>query len=373
MSHRQNSDDPAIIAEIPRITFGMIVLNGQPFLRYNLRALYPYAHQIIVVEGAAPGAIAIASDTGHSTDGTLKELRRFKAEDDPDDKLVIVTAEDEGYANGFWPGEKDEQSQAYSTRASGDYLWQVDVDEFYRQDDMVQILQMLQEDPSITAVSFKMLQFWGGFDYIVDGYFLRRGMEIFHRLFQWGPGYQYTTHRPPTVIDKLGRDLRERNWCNGHLMADRRIYLYHYSLVFPKQVREKCAYYQAADWARREKAEKWAEETFMQLKYPFRVHNVYNYLSWLERAEVDHPKQVKALVAAIESGQEQIELRNTSDIDHLLNSNRYRLGRAIIKAGEPIDRFLWNTLYHRLARLGSRLLGKDRWLKIRSRILGLTY
>src|SRR3546814_12365174 len=31
----------------PRITFGMIVLNGEPFLRYNLRSLYPYAHQII--------------------------------------------------------------------------------------------------------------------------------------------------------------------------------------------------------------------------------------------------------------------------------------------------------------------------------------
>lgn len=37
----------------PRITFGMIVLNGEPFTRYNLRALYPFAHEIIVVEGAA--------------------------------------------------------------------------------------------------------------------------------------------------------------------------------------------------------------------------------------------------------------------------------------------------------------------------------
>ena len=37
--------------KLPSITFGMIVLNGEPFVRYNLRALYPFAHQIIVVEG----------------------------------------------------------------------------------------------------------------------------------------------------------------------------------------------------------------------------------------------------------------------------------------------------------------------------------
>ena len=50
---------------------------------------------------------------------------------EPEDELVIVTAEDDGHPNGFWPGEKDEQSRAYAKRATGDYLWQVDIDEFY--------------------------------------------------------------------------------------------------------------------------------------------------------------------------------------------------------------------------------------------------
>ena len=62
----------------PRITFGMIVLNGEPFVRYNLRALYPFAHQIIVVEGAAPAAAGIATPEGHSIDGTLAALKQFK-------------------------------------------------------------------------------------------------------------------------------------------------------------------------------------------------------------------------------------------------------------------------------------------------------
>ena len=47
-------------------------------------------------------------------------------------KITIITAEDEGYPDGFWPGEKLEQSQAYAKRATGNYLWQVDIDEFYK-------------------------------------------------------------------------------------------------------------------------------------------------------------------------------------------------------------------------------------------------
>jgi len=146
----------------PQISFGIIVLNGCPFIRYNLRALYPFAHQIIVVEGAAPAAACISDSNGHSSDGTLDIIRNFKAEEDPENKLNIVTAEDEGYPNGFWPGEKNQQSQAYAKRATGNYLWQVDADEFYQPEDMKAIIKMLNISPEITAVSFPQLTFWGG-------------------------------------------------------------------------------------------------------------------------------------------------------------------------------------------------------------------
>ena len=59
-----------------RITFGIIVLNGEPFVRYNLRAIYPFAHQIIVAEGASKKAALDSSvvsrllivDTHYSAD-----------------------------------------------------------------------------------------------------------------------------------------------------------------------------------------------------------------------------------------------------------------------------------------------------------------
>ena len=47
------------------MTFGIIVLNGEPFTRYCLRSLYPYAHEIIVVEGGHEDTRSVATPDGH--------------------------------------------------------------------------------------------------------------------------------------------------------------------------------------------------------------------------------------------------------------------------------------------------------------------
>ncbi len=316
----------------PRITFGIIVLNGEPFTRYNLRSLYPFAHQIIVVEGASPHAACIAGPDGHSTDGTLEVLRRFKAEEDPEGKLQIVTAEDCGHPNGFWPGEKDEQSQAYATRATGDWLWQVDIDEFYRPEDMRTVLAMLRADPSITGASFRTLFFWGAPEYRVDGRYLRGTGGVFHRLFRFGPGSKYVTHRPPTVVDDKGRDLRTGNWLSAEAMERQGVRLFHYALLFPKQVREKCLYYTEVFPDNSAQMQRWSQECFFELKDPYRVHNVYKYPSWLERFTGSHPPEVLRMMHDIRNGAIDVELRQASDVEALLRSPRYWMGRALFKA-----------------------------------------
>lgn len=314
----------------PKISFGIIVLNGMPFIKYCLRQLYPFAHEIIVVEGASKKAAAIFTPDGHSTDGTLDALYQFKTEEDPENKVKIITKD------GFW-SEKDEQSQAYAEQATGDYLWQVDIDEFYKPEDMQRIIQMLSDDPTITAMSFKMITFWGGFDYITDGWYLRRGAEIYHRLFRFGPGYKYITHRPPTVIDPSGRNLRDIKWVDGYTLAKMEIYLYHYSLVFPKQVYEKAKYYTNQDWIHSDKAIEWAEKVYMTLSNPYRVHNVYNYPSWLERFQGTHPPEIYRLKGDIQKGLANVVCRQTKDVEHILNSKTYQLGCIVLKGFGPID------------------------------------
>ncbi|MGA7304461.1 MAG: glycosyltransferase [Rhodothermales bacterium] len=340
----------SIQARLPRVTFGVRAFNGEPFLRYNLRALYPFAHEIIVVEGALSDTASLATTDGHSTDGTLDTLHRFKEQEDPDDKLQIVRRD------GFWR-DAEEQSRAAAERASGDYLWIVDVDEFYQPADMRKILRMLLGDSTITAVLFKQITFWGGFDYVADGWYLSQrqgeGPGIVLRLFRWGPGYRYVAHRPLTIHDQDGRDLLMGKVLGGVKMAGQGIFMYHYSLVFPLQVREKCAHYSRAEWARTPRMDVWAEEAFMRLGRPFRVHNVYKYPSWLERFEGRHPNEIEALRSDIAKGQVSVKLRPTEDVERLLRSRMYRVGRAILKALDPFARYfirLRRRLKRRLVR-----------------------
>lgn len=314
----------------PQISFGVIVLNGMPFIPYLIKTLYPYAHEIIIVEGAASTATAIADEKGHSIDGTLDELKKIKSQFDPDGKISIITAEDEGHPNGFWPGEKDEQSQAYAKRATGDYLWQVDSDEFYLDDDIRYICNFLNEHPETTQISFKQITFWGGLNSIVNGPFLQNGNEIYNRLFKWGRGYTYQTHRPPTVINDNGENIKNIHLIHGDALAQKGVFLYHYSLLLPKQVLEKSEYYRSASWAMRGKANDWAKNVFLTLKNPFRVHNVYNYISWLEPYKGPHPHQIRLMMDDLQKNNPSM-LRKTDDIEKLLGSLSYKMKRWVIK------------------------------------------
>lgn len=324
----------------PRVTFGMIVLNGMPFLPYNLRTLYPFAAQIVVVEGAAPGARGIAAPDGHSRDGTLEALRRFAAEEDPEGKLNIVTAEDRGHADGFWPGEKDEQSRAYAKLAAGDYLWQVDVDEFYLPDDIARMVRLLA-DRAPDAVTFPTVTVWGALDVAVDGWYLRRGAGDFPRLFRWGPGYEYVTHRPPTVAGPDGRDLRELLWLDGAGARRLGFVMRHYSLLLPKQVREKVEYYSNwglyQDQIRAEELSRWLQDSYLTLRRPYRVHNRYQYPSWLESYDGRHPPEVLRMMDDITGGRLDVETRPMDDARRLLASPGYRAGREALRLAGPVD------------------------------------
>jgi hypothetical protein len=318
-----------------RITFGMIVLNGEPFVRYNLRALYPWAHQIIVVEGACRAAAAVATADGRSRDGTREELRRFQREEDPDRKLVVVTAEDEGHPDGFWPGEKHEMSQAYARRARGDWLWQVDVDEFYLPKDMARIAERLSSNPGISRLDFPMRTFSASPRMEVGGYLLN-GFTV-RRLFAWKPSYRYSTHRPPMVVDENGRDVSSSNPSAATEQLRRGMFMYHYEQLFPKQVLEKCSYYARVDWLRSVKnVEAWARDCYFSLRRPYHVHMVYQHPSWIQRYDGPVPPEVLRMYAAVGEGRHPgVTLRPTADMEALADSRAYAAGRRMLQVLYP--------------------------------------
>lgn len=335
------------------ITFGIIVLNGEPFTRYCIRALYPHAHEIIIAEGACEGARNIATSNGHSKDGTLEVLLELKKTEDPEDKITIVTAEQEGHLNGFWPGEKHEQCQAFAKRATGNYLWQVDIDEFYHDEDIEKIKSLLSDVSSITCLSFKQYGFWGGFDYLVDSWYLKRHLPEIYRVFKWGDGYKYISHRPPTVIDNTGINLKEINFLNSGMTEEMGIHMYHYSFVFPKQVFSKADYYSNSNWLSL-RANDWASVNYMHITKPYRVFIMTEYPGWLEKFRGTHPLAIRQLISNIHEKKLVIEERDIQDIEKLLNSRAYQFGTFFLKLMEPVDR--WGMIWYKKIKSAAKRL-----------------
>lgn len=331
-----------------RISFGILALNAQPFLEYNLRALYPFAHEIIVVEGAVRAATSLATPSGHSTDDTLLMLAEFKKGNDPENKLRVISAAEEGYADGFWP-EKDEMSRAYTKHISGDWLWQVDSDEFYREDDMRAVVSMMDADPSISVISFPYREFFGSFESLITGSWHLHEQPLCHRVFRWGPGYHYASHRPPTVVDEGGTDLRKSHWIRAPKNRSEDIALFHYSYVLPKQAQQKVGYYSNVEWTSSFRDnERWFAESYLQLKRPlFLGEKGWPNLQWLERYKGKHPETIEVLRRDIASGKVKETLRATKDIDRLLRSSLYTLqritARLLLAIYWPL-RAAWKTI-----------------------------
>lgn len=335
---------------MPKISFGIIALNALPLLEYNLEALYPFAHEIIVVEGATTAAKSLARPDGHSSDGTLEMLTSFQQHRDPQGKLQIVTAQQAGYSQGFWP-EKEEMSRAYAERITGDWLWQVDSDEFYLEEDLHHISKLLDANPSLSGISFPYVEFFGGFGSYITGVWHLYEHPRFNRLFRWGPGYKYAAHRPPTVIDNVGKDLRFQNWLASLHNDGRPIYLYHYSYVFPKQALQKVGYYSHVEWTDAFRHnEIWFRDQYQNLQSPLHLGERPG-LQWLERFRGSHPEAIERLRTDIDNGIISEKLRPSHDIDRLLDSPLYMVQKLAAR--------LFLFIFWPLRRMWKRLRG---WL-----------
>jgi hypothetical protein len=289
-----------------KISFGIIVLNGEPFIRANLRALYPYAHQIIVVEGASPHAAESATADGHSRDHTLRIVREFSQQEDPEGKVTLITAEDEGHPNGFWPREKTQQSQAYANRATGDWLWQIDVDEFYAPADMKRMARFLSRGQEVSCITFGAYHFFGGSDFLVDGGFFWHPQYQgecygrYRRIFRWKQGWYYASHRPPTIYDNTGRDVTRDRIVDGASILGRREVIFHYFMPTPEVILRKARYYSRiapAVFSGREQASSYLLQN-LNPEACLRVFDQYGTWNWIAAFDGEHPPEVAKLIAA---------------------------------------------------------------------------
>jgi len=216
-----------------KMSFGMIVFNGDYVLQENLETIYPYAHEIVISEGPVQHYQKLGFT--HSTDRTVDIIKNFP---DPENKITLI--------QGVW-NNKDAMCHAFLSKMTGDYVWHVDSDELYRSEDIEKILQYLDLNQNTCySMSFKLNSFYGGLDYKITGF--EETFEV-HRIKKIVPGKsRWKTHRPPTMIwPPTGKTCKEMGHVNHHVTDTWGVRIFHYSFVFPTQVKAKTVYYYNRD------------------------------------------------------------------------------------------------------------------------------
>jgi len=214
-----------------KISYGMIVFEGDYVLKQCLDSIYPFAHQILIAEGP----VKYWQNQGRttSTDKTNGILNSYP---DPHNKIKII----HGQFN-----EKDDQCKAYMPYLDpeADYIWNIDSDEIFKQEDIEELIKLLT-DHKYTSVGIKSCSFYGGFERHIGGF--EEARDQFLRIFKVYPGSTWLTHRPPTIIHRQTNILEPKHLDSDTLYNDHGIRMYHYSYVFPRQVKNKIQYYKDA-------------------------------------------------------------------------------------------------------------------------------
>ena len=215
---------------MPNIAFGMIVFEGDYVLKECLEQVYPYASQILIAEGPVKYWQARGRTT--STDRTNEILHSFP---DPEKKITITHGQ---YA------EKDEQCNAYIQHMNSDtdYLWNLDSDEIYKKSDIESTIDFLSQIKP-TSVGLRSRSFYGGFENYLTGFELNR--DNFLRIFRVTNGSRWLTHRPPTIQYPEHSNIIAKHIDSETFYKQTGVEMYHYSYVFPNQVKNKIEYYKA--------------------------------------------------------------------------------------------------------------------------------
>ena len=222
-----------------KLTFGIITLNADFFIRQVLESIYPFAHKIIIADGAVKWWADNHGLIG-SMDKTIRIIKDFQLKNDPDYKIILVQ-------NNYPYTEKDDQCRAWFqfVPADTDYVICNDADEVHSPENLEKLIKFLEKEQP-TSVGFKSDSFFGGFDRIIGGF---ERDHNFKRVLKYEAGCYYHTHRQPTLLmpdgkpplGGLGVDIT-----GNQLYEQTGITMWHGSYVSPIGVYNKIKYYEGA-------------------------------------------------------------------------------------------------------------------------------
>lgn len=232
-----------VTAYIPVVAISSILPKGM--FEACVAQIYPYVDSIIISEGATQRLVKyglenrrpFADAFGASLDNTREIIEGLP---DPQRKIKKV------FCERPWINKVD-MFNIVQKKVETDYLWLIDSDEFYLEDSLPVVCNLIQSEAPDLGV-FKVFQFYGDFHHVVSSDTDHKwpNKDLWHRIFRVTGGGVWTSHHPPTFLrsDKEESvDLKTYNFTK-----ERGVRIFHYSQVIRPQAFFKSIYFRRPEY-----------------------------------------------------------------------------------------------------------------------------
>jgi hypothetical protein len=270
------------------IAIQTIIFNGEKHLPDNMLLAWleqanNIADSIFITEGATKainhywdGDTSEFTLDGKSTDNTRSIIKEYIK-----DKPKFFFKE----ADGFWDGKTNMLNYWFYKNSpiyEADYIWQIDTDEFYTNENIKKIINLLNtEQPS--RVDFFANHFWGDFNHCIDersdGAWANQIPWM--RIFKINKDSSWISHEPPNMYFNEYEKIISK-----YETLKLKIKLDHYSYVTDNQVSFKSKFYNAPN--KLKLFNEWKKDKNMPIfgcnVYPFEgkhseiINKFYNFL-----------------------------------------------------------------------------------------------
>lgn len=117
-----------------KISFIISGAQGSLFTGYCIKALYPYAMEILIPTAQTMGIGSLSN-----------RLKEIKSSSDPENRIKLISGSEADCLNEI----------------TGQWIWQVSADEIFKSGDMDYLCDFLSANPQTTCISLAQKFFWG--------------------------------------------------------------------------------------------------------------------------------------------------------------------------------------------------------------------
>jgi len=206
---------------VVKVAFQLIVFQDDYFLEPVLESVLPFG-PVVATEGPI----------------TYWQNKGFLSSTDRTNEILAGVVGEKNVIHGQWHNKTEMCNAAvHLVPPDTTHVWHIDADEVWKPKDISFILSQLDD---VDSVSFRMHSFYGGFEHVMTGY--EENFEV-HRIKRWYVGARWHDHRPPSVLAPDGRRWRDHRHVNHWTTDSWGVRFYHYSYVFPSQIKAKTEFY----------------------------------------------------------------------------------------------------------------------------------